>query len=1206
MMADLDDRRAEVAEQLRRELGSENRLTPRQARAFVRGLQVSWQVPPIRWSDSDSRKELADATRLMHAAGIFSKTLGSDSAAAKDCYRRAAELLEWLSRANDSLRSIAPLELLAAAAFQLGGQPAMARGLLGQIAAPDAGTRLYSAFLRADFDGVIGEVASFWGEHKGLTVKEAAARLLSEQASGSLGWYFTVELVRSIGLISASLRQGDDDRMQTGLLKLRALDKMAMAMFGDDVSLLVSLLGAVADRYQGASIYGPIRRMSQISSAHTHRLSRFARDQFSRGRGILWSSQIYGLNRLLESSSFALCTPTGSGKTLVANLALIKELLLGADAAEAPLALYLVPSRALAGEVEAKLTSELGQDLIITGLYGGADWGVTDYWLNSERPTVLIATVEKADTLMRYVGPLLLARLRLLIVDEAHQVVSEKTDRAREDFAEHKSRALRLEAFVSRLLARLPTIARIALTAVAGGAAAPVAQWIEGRLDAEPIGTSYRSTRQVIGTLEATPNSAGRMSLDLMNGEFLRVSGRKESVYLPLRSPAMPWLPATMRSSVRRFNELNVLWTALNLTDGDRRVLISVAQQPEQTMRWYKEAIELPAWTSVLRFEPPGDRALRARFEEARATCVDYCGEDSYELALLDRGIATSHGQMPQRLRRLMTDLIDRRICPITVATATLTEGVNLPFDIIFVTSLQRRSFNQEKRRLDETPISAAEFRNLAGRAGRPGTTSGMEGMTLVALPTQPSSTASGQIGKQRTQIREMRSAYDKLLATLRSEAQSAAAVVSPLALLLQTIAERVRDLYGLSGAEFLSWLESVSPGDISDEAGAGINAPFARLADSLDEIDGVLLSALEELVAAENRELSLAEAEALFIGLWRHSFSSVVLVQEQSLERAFVHRGKGVVQTVYPDPTERRRLYQYGFSPHIGRRFELIAPRIQRVIQDAVRYGSRTAAQRLEVFESICALLAPDRGFGFRVRDNARDAFLLNNWRAALRWWLQGPEAQLPEASDLRAWQRFAAENLEFRLGVAIGAAVAQAWTAGAGSPLAVPSLDEWRETSGLPWFGFWARELLRWGTLDPFVAFSLSQGLAGTRSEASQRRVEFESWMEGERDDIDVDDWIDPRNFLRWQRSITTSSEGPAQTHLFGVRLTGTHGQRESYNVVPVVTQDAIHWIDPSGFELAISPVYDDIGDRVSRDDFELSRHRGRWQVRRAFRPS
>src|SRR3546814_15692620 len=93
-------------------------------------------------------------------------------------------------------------------------------------------------------------------------------------------------------------------------------------------------------------------------------------------------------------------------------------------------------------------------------------------------------------------------------------------------------------------------------------------------------------------------------------------------------------------------------------------------------MRWFKEALLLPAWANAPQFQPP-EGFLRDRFDEARAACRDYCGEESFEIFLLERGIASSHGQMPQRLRRLMTEMIERRICPITVATATLTEGVN-------------------------------------------------------------------------------------------------------------------------------------------------------------------------------------------------------------------------------------------------------------------------------------------------------------------------------------------------------------------------------------------------------------------------------------------------------------------------------------------------------------------------------------------------
>lgn len=1204
-MAEFDAERREIAEQLRRGMATENRLTADQARAFVRGLQVSWHVPAIQWRDSESDKQLADARRLMHAAETFRELEGRDSSQAKDCYRRAAELLEWLSRAGDRLQAVAPIELIAAAAFQLGGLPAMARGLLSQIEAPNAGSRLYSAFLRADFDGVIAEVMSFWREHPELTERDASIVLLGSEEPDSIEWYFTVELVRCIGLIAGTLRQGDDERLQRGLLKLLALDKVATRTFGSDISLLISLLRAVSEDYKAASIYRPISQLAQINPEQTPRLLRFARDQFGRGRGILWSSQLQGLERLLHNSSFALCTPTGSGKTLVANLALVKELMLVPNDRLGGLALYLVPSRALAGEVEAKLTSELGRDIIVTGLYGGADWGITDYWLNAERPTVLIATVEKADALMRYVGPLLVSRLRLLIVDEAHQVVTEDNKQARSDFAEHSSRSLRLEGFVSRLLARAPNIARIALTAVAGGAAGPVAQWIEGEPNAEPIGTNYRSTRQILGTLGATPGSAGQISIDVMNGAMLYVRGRTDRVYIPLRTPAMPQLPASMRNSVFRYNELNVLWTAMHLIDGERRVLISIAQQPEQTMKWYKEALELPQWGDLRRFEPPADPDARVSFEEARAACVDYCGEEAYEVALLDYGIATSHGQMPQRLRRLMTALIDRRICPITVATATLTEGINLPFDLIFVPSLRRTSFDRDEETLVVTPLSTSEFRNLAGRAGRPGAARGMEGMTLVAIPSQPSTTAQGQLNAQRRQIREMRDDYDNLLDAMRAEEQDGG-VVSPLALLLQTIADRAEALFGIRGQQFLDWLEEIAPDGISDDAGMGQNTRRARLADSLDELDGILLTALAELAPTGVEAVANADTEASLIRLWRRTFSSVVVAQEAWLEQAFVRRGVGLVDNIYPDPEERHRLFQYGFSPYVGRRFEFVAPRIREAIERTVDYGVSDSDERLVFFEAIGALIANDRGFGFRARGTVADEALLRNWTRPLAWWMHSPNAPSPPPDELRAWQRFVSDNIEFRLGVAIGAVVAQTWSAGANNPLAVPSLDEWCQTTGLPWIGFWARELLRWGTLDPFVAFVMAQGLAGTRGEAVDRRPEFQAWMEAEYEDIEAEDWIDPRYFLRWQRSLVVRPEAPAGVRHIDAELTGTDGRREQYSVLPVRSEGMTHWIDLSGYKLAVSEDAQGMDHRAFRDDFLLKIRDQRWQVRRIFRAS
>ena len=98
------------------------------------------------------------------------------------------------------------------------------------------------------------------------------------------------------------------------MAKLYALDTMAARAFSADTSLIVSLMRQVADSYKAASIYRPLSALAALNPERRSKMLDYARDQFSRGRGILWTSQLHGLDRLLRDSSFALCTPTGSAR----------------------------------------------------------------------------------------------------------------------------------------------------------------------------------------------------------------------------------------------------------------------------------------------------------------------------------------------------------------------------------------------------------------------------------------------------------------------------------------------------------------------------------------------------------------------------------------------------------------------------------------------------------------------------------------------------------------------------------------------------------------------------------------------------------------------------------------------------------------------------------------------------------------------------
>src|SRR3546814_6858028 len=74
-------------------------------------------------------------------------------------------------------------------------------------------------------------------------------------------------------------------------------------MFSHDAALVISLMRQVADRYASASIFNPMRRLAALRPERSGRLLRYARDQFSRGRGILWTSQLHGIERLLHTRS---------------------------------------------------------------------------------------------------------------------------------------------------------------------------------------------------------------------------------------------------------------------------------------------------------------------------------------------------------------------------------------------------------------------------------------------------------------------------------------------------------------------------------------------------------------------------------------------------------------------------------------------------------------------------------------------------------------------------------------------------------------------------------------------------------------------------------------------------------------------------------------------------------------------------------------
>jgi helicase len=90
---------------------------------------------------------------------------------------------------------------------------------------------------------------------------------------------------------------------------------------------------------------------------------------------------------------------------------------------------------------------------------------------------------------------------------------------------------------------------------------------------------------------------------------------------------------------------------------------------------------------------------------------ADQSDHRSKLVALLKKGVVIHHGSVPLEVRFLVEDFIRKKFARICFATNTLAQGVNMPFDIVWLHNMRVNG--------DESDDKSLSFKNLTGRAGR-------------------------------------------------------------------------------------------------------------------------------------------------------------------------------------------------------------------------------------------------------------------------------------------------------------------------------------------------------------------------------------------------------------------------------------------------------------------------------------------------------
>src|SRR5574338_280856 len=288
-------------------------LTARQAKLFSQRLRRQMGQPGLpSFQPGDVGTYLDEAVLLLECA-LLERGVDANGPW-RAGIKRAAEILEFLSQPDLRPPGI-PIHLLAAAGYQVAGFPAMALAQLELMPADEVFSVLLREFLRANFPASLEATRLFWRDQQSIAVAQ----------TGDLSVLAVRHAVMCIGTICEHFKSGSRETVARAVTKLEGIASGFLHSRDQYSYLLARLTALTSSRYVEMSLWNSITRLSEIADEDTrYALQQFGHSAFVNKRALIWPAQVSGVNRLGDNSSFVLCTPTGSGKTTVATLAIVQ------------------------------------------------------------------------------------------------------------------------------------------------------------------------------------------------------------------------------------------------------------------------------------------------------------------------------------------------------------------------------------------------------------------------------------------------------------------------------------------------------------------------------------------------------------------------------------------------------------------------------------------------------------------------------------------------------------------------------------------------------------------------------------------------------------------------------------------------------------------------------------------------------------------
>ena len=683
-METIDELQA-LVESLCRENARSNLLRKGEARAIIRRDGVLPEGAPQLGVTLDT--DLCDYGLSLLRACLVLRERGGEPQSWRTGFFKAGRAFESLVRnAAPDVAERGFWQVLGASSYHLAGYSAMAYSLLKQQHESANYSPAEMAIIRLvlrDLEVLRAEARDWLRDpaHQDSAVSESLVEGAND-FDDSISLILTSAIYRAFALFEFALASGEgrlhtqalevlqvamDVATRAGMIPLWWLIRVSLQLLDDlwDNSLHRLL---PASGPGGSESFGEMRELF-LASLYARRSSEVE----------LWPSQREAARRAADlTDDLVVSLPTSAGKTRIAEVCALMTLSAGKRV------LIVTPLRALSAQTERSFRRTFAPlRFSVSSLYGTSGMAPGDNDALREHD-IVISTPEKLDFALRS-DPSLINDVGLIVLDEGHMIGDQE-------------REIRYEVLVQRLLRRGDADQRriVCLSAILpdGRQLNDLTAWIRSDTGGEPVQSQWRPTRQRFGTLLWRGDHA-RLQFDLdWGGPFIERFLEQRPGISPRRNP-FPW--------TRQSNRELTLAAAWRFAEESKRTLIFCTQR--DNVESYGKAIIGLRRQGLLRDLLPCKNAVL----RAKTIGTEWLGSDHPAVQCLDAGVGIHHGRLPHAFRRALERLLNEGILPITVASPTLAQGLNLNAAVLLIPRLDRAG-NQ---------LKGDEFANVAGRAGR-------------------------------------------------------------------------------------------------------------------------------------------------------------------------------------------------------------------------------------------------------------------------------------------------------------------------------------------------------------------------------------------------------------------------------------------------------------------------------------------------------